>query len=466
MISYSIFIVDDEDSLRKVLINALKANYEVIGFSTACEALDAIKIKPPDLVLLDIGLPDMNGIDILKIIKKEFPEVLVIMITGTKEIESVVESMKCGASDYITKPFEITRLRYTIQKTLETIKLRKEILLLQEKYLKENVPFFIGQSEATQNVMEFIRSVAVSQDTPILIIGETGTGKELIASTIHYQSPNFNHPFIPVNCAAIPKELFESELFGYEKGAFSGAASTGKKGLIELAENGTLFLDEVGDLSLEAQSKLLRFLESGEFYRVGGIKKLTIKTRIISATNRNLEQMMHENLFRKDLYYRLSVIKVRIPSLNERREDIIPIAMHYLYVFGKKFHKKCIRISSEAEQVLKTHYYSGNVRELKNIMERAVLICKNEEISVQDLGLIPENQNPLAGLDIPYLPPLTETGINLTEILNTVERYYIKQALKIAQYNETKASKILHLNHFTFRYRRKKIGVELHEANP
>ena len=271
---------------------ALEIDYEVEAFSTAEAAIETLKKSPPDLVLLDIGLPGMDGVEALREIKRLYPDVLVIMITAYEDIKTVISAMKLGAYDYVVKPLHADDLDVTIRNALETIRLRKEVRILQEEYLKENLPCFIGESNAIQDVMEFIELVAKSPDTPILILGETGTGKELLASAIHYRSPNFKGPFMIVNCAAIPKELIESELFGYEKGAFSGARASGKKGLIEEAADGTLFLDEVGDLSLEAQAKLLRFLELGEFYRIGGTKKLHIETRVVSATIKDLDSMI------------------------------------------------------------------------------------------------------------------------------------------------------------------------------
>jgi len=301
--------------------------------------------------------------------------------------------------------------------------------------------------------------VAQSPDTPILISGETGTGKELIASAIHYRSPNFKGPLITVNCAAIPKDLVESEVFGYEKGAFSGASKSGKKGLIEAAENGTLFLDEVGDLSLEAQAKLLRFLEQGEFYRLGGTTKMQIRTRVVSATNKDLESMITEGLFRKDLYFRLGVIKIHIPSLNERKDDIIPIAKHFLHEFNVKFGKKITGILSDAEEALLAFNWTGNVRELKNRIERAILICNSSELTADDLGFqtLPVREVRAHTESEAAFLPLSETGIDLISIQESRERYYINEALRLADGNESQAAKLLNMNHHTFRYRRRKL---------
>ena len=462
MITYSIYIVDDEQTIREGIAMTLETEYQVKAFPTAETAIDVIKSYPPDLVLLDIGLPGMNGIEALRKIKSLYPNILVIMITAYEDIDTVISAMKLGAYDYVVKPIHMDGLEVTIRNALETISLRKEVQILQEKYLKENLPCFIAESNAIQDVMDFIGMVAKSPDTPILIFGETGTGKELIASAIHYRSPNFKNPLVTVNCASIPRDLVESELFGYEKGAFSGASPSGKKGLIEEAANGTLFLDEVGDLSLEAQAKLLRFLEDGEYYRVGGTKKLQINTRVVSATNKNLESMIEKDLFRKDLYFRLGVIKVQIPSLNERREDIIPLAKHFLYEFGKKFGKKFTRISARAESVLIEYQWTGNVRELKNLIERGALTGKGPELTIHDLGIavvhkdeIPEHIKSETGF-----PPIPPTGIDLSSTQESLEKHYIEEALKIAGGNESKAARLLNINHHTFRYRRKKFHIE------
>jgi len=462
MITYSIYIVDDEQTIREGVTLALEEDYRIKAFSDAESAIAEIEKHPPDLVLLDIGLPGINGIDALRQIKDQFPDILVIMITAYEDIDTVISAMKLGAYDYVVKPLYMDGLEVTIRNALDTIHLRKEVQALQEKHLKEHIPCFIGESNAIQDVMEFIKMVAKSPDTPILIMGETGTGKELIASAIHYNSPNFKAPFATVNCAAIPKDLIESELFGYEKGAFSGAGAAGKKGLIEESANGTLFLDEVGDLGLEAQAKLLRFLELGEFYRVGGTKKLHIQTRVISATNKNVDEMIQKGNFRKDLYFRLGVIKVQVPALNERPDDIVPLTKYFLQEFSQKFGKKFSRISPEAENALLTHNWIGHVRELKNLIERAVLIGKGPELTVKDLGLEPQKQADTLSLveTGSGFPALPLEGMDLSEQLQNFERHYIEEALKIAKGNESKAARLLKMNHHTFRYRRKKLQTK------
>jgi DNA-binding NtrC family response regulator len=458
-ISYTVYIVDDEKTIREGVTMALEDIYRIKSFANAESALTAMEKEPPDLVLLDVGLPGMDGIEALSRIKELQPDVVIIMITAYEDVGTVIAAMKSGAYDYVVKPIYMDGLEVTIRNAIDTIRLRKEVQALQEKHLKEHLPCFIGQSNAILDVMEFVKTVAQSPDTPIIIIGETGTGKELLASAIHYNSPNFKAPFATVNCAAIPRDLIESELFGYEKGAFSGADASGKKGLIEEAANGTLFLDEVGDLSLEAQAKLLRFLELGEYYRVGGTRKHHIKTRVISATNKDLDQMIADGQFRRDLYFRLGVIKVQAPSLNERPEDIIPLSKYYLQEFSLKFGKKFTGISSEAEAVLRTHNWTGHVRELKNLVERAVLIGKGPELLPGDLGIEPHtpDEHKVPAGDMAGFPPLPIEGFDLDGQLQLFEKHYIEAALKIAKGNESKAAQLLNINHHTFRYRKKKL---------
>jgi len=462
MVQFSLVVIDDEKTIRDGIEAALKSEYAVRSFAAAEEAIDEIKTSPPDLVLLDIGLPGMDGIEALTKIKELYPDVLVIMITAFEDAKTVISAMKLGAYDYVLKPIVMGGLRVTIKNALETIRLRKEVKVLQENYLKENIPFFIAQSNKIQEIMDFITKAAQSADAPILILGETGTGKELIARAIHCRSPNFKGPFLTLNCAAIPKDLIESELFGYEKGAFSGAEPSGKKGIIEAAADGTLFLDEVGDLSPQAQAKLLRFLENGEFYRVGSSQKRHIRTRIVSATNKDLSAMMDEGTFRHDLYFRLGVVTVHIPSLNERREDVIPLAQHFLVLYSAKYHKQFTSISREAVKALQEHHWVGNVRELRNIIERGVLIGRGPELKLEDMGMSMGGRTETGGRaageifpdEEPLIPP---EGFDLMKAIEEYERRYIKAALKYAEGNESRAARLLHMNHCTFRYQRKKI---------
>ncbi|HCY88480.1 MAG TPA: sigma-54-dependent Fis family transcriptional regulator [Desulfobacteraceae bacterium] len=459
MTEFVIYVVDDEPTIREGVSSELEDDYQVFSFETAEDALEAFPENPPDLILLDIELPGMNGTEALPKFRALKADVLVIMITAYEDIKLVISSMKQGARDYIVKPLHMEALEVAVANALETIRLRKEIAALQEKQIRENLPCFIGESEAIHDIMDYIGMVAKSPDTPILILGDTGTGKELIAATIHHKSPNFEGPLVTVNCAAIPKDLLESELFGYEKGAFSGASATGKRGLIEAAHNGTLFLDEVGDLNPEAQAKLLRFMESGEFYKVGSTVKQTVKARIVSATNRDLDEMITNNTFRKDLYFRLGVVKIQVPSLNERKEDTILLARYFLQVFNEKFGKALTGIDERAVELLKLYVWSGNVRELKNMMERAVLTARGTELTPEDLGLEKiDRGRVMEGIDDKRFPPLPPTGIDITEVRLSLDRFYFGKAMEMAKGNETRAAKLLNLKHHTFRYQLKKIS--------
>ena len=461
MIRYAISIVDDEETIRDGLELILQDTYTISSFADAESFLSDLDKQLPDLVLMDIGLPVMSGIEALNIVKKKFPTLPVIMITAFEDINMVIQSMKSGAFDFILKPMNPDILELTIQKAIASIALRKEVKILQEKYLKDNQPCFIGQSKHIQDVMDFINMVAKSPDTPIMIMGETGTGKELIAKAIHFRSPVFQGPFVAVNCSAFPDELIESELFGYEEGAFSGAKKQGKKGLIEEAKNGTLFLDEVADLSLAGQAKLLRFLENGEFYKVGGTKKYQVNARIVSATNKDLEELIAQELFRNDLYFRLCVIQPKIPSLNERRDDILPLAKYFLYEFNKKFKKNLKNISDDAQDILLAHTFTGNVRELKNILERAVLIAQNDVLNKEDLGLKPvffDVSLPApTGFDRQTID-IHGQGIHRGQFLEKIEEKYLEHALRLSNGNESKAARLLQMNHHTFRYKWKKFN--------
>ena len=461
MTPFSIFVVEDEESVRYGISLALEGKFRVRAFPDAESAITAVREGAPDLVLMDIGLPGMNGIDALKAMKEIRPDLVVLVITAYEDVPTVVSAMKAGAFDYVLKPLHAEMLEMHVVNALGTLRLKKEVRDLQERYLRDNVPLFIGRSQAVRDVMEFVEAVAKSPDTPVLIEGETGTGKELIAAAIHYRSPHFQGPLVSVNCAAIPRELIESELFGYEKGAFSGASPGGKKGLVEQAADGTLFLDEVGDLSPEAQAKFLRFLEDGEFFRVGGTRVLKVSARVVSATNKDLEGLIGQGRFREDLYYRLAVVKVGIPSLNERREDILPIANYYLVEFGRKFGKTVAGIARDAEEALTVHRWKGNVRELKNVIERAVLMGKGQVVTREDLGIAGDGTAEVTELSVPgYLsfPPVTLSGIDLDSLQDSFDRHYIHEALRLADGNESRAASLLNINHHTFRYRRRKLG--------
>jgi len=453
MISYKIFLVDDEESIRHGVSLGLKQLYKIKTFPDAESALRRLEIEKPDLVLLDIMLPGISGTHALQKAIYQNSEILVIMISAVEDISIVLDTMRNGAYDYIVKPIHMDSLRVAIKKALHTIKMRKEIQDLQSGYLKENLPFFIGKSNQIQDVMQTVDLVSKSPVTPVLILGESGTGKELIAKTIHFKSPNFAGELVTLNCAAIPENLLESELFGYESGAFSGSRKSGKKGLVETAEGGTLFLDEIGDLSLDAQAKLLRFLEAGEYYRVGSTKKRSVQTRIIAATNKNLLELIETKEFREDLYYRLAVITLMVPSLSKRQADILPIAKHFLMFFDKSYNKNHTGISKEAEAYLLNRNWKGNIRELKNLIEHGVLVGSGPELSINDISPNVKFNRKYQKNITKDFPELPDSGIDLLKL----EEHFISQALERTSGNEMQAAKLLNMTYYAFRYRKKKM---------
>jgi DNA-binding NtrC family response regulator len=452
--NYSLLIIDDEESIRDSLTMALGRHYTVNSCASGKEALEELPLLDPDLVLLDIGLPDISGLEVLDHIRRQSPHAAVIMITAFEDLDTVISAMKRGAFDYLLKPLRMDTLKLCLERAGSSIRLGKEIRLLQDKALREQIPFFIAESEALTDVVQTVAKVAVSPDTPVLVEGDTGTGKELIASAIHYRSPNFRGPLVTVNCAAIPAELIESELFGYAPGAFSGAGKKGKTGLVEEAAGGTLFLDEIGELPGSAQAKLLRFLQDGEFYALGSTAKRSVRTRVVAATNRDLEEMIRTGGFRQDLFYRLAVVRIRVPSLARRKEDILPLAQLFLHQYAEKFGKKFNDLTQTARAALLGHPWTGNVRELRNIMERATLMACGPDLDAGDLGLAAECT---PGAE--SRASLTPDGVNLPTLLQDFERAYYKQALALAEENESQAARLLGVSRDTFRYRRGKLDL-------
>ena len=417
MYRYKILIVDDDRLLQNSLNNILSENYDVVIAGSGETALQTLKKQEVDLILLDIRLPGIDGVETLRQIKGAEDNTGVIMMTAYEDIKTVITSMKIGASDYLVKPLDIEELEITIEKALENIRLKREVEELRKQYIQEfDIDNIIAESQGIRDALKLANTVAQSDDTTALIEGETGTGKEVIARTIHCRSSRFGKPFVCINCGAISKELIESELFGYEKGTFTGGLQEGKKGKIELAENGTLFLDEISELLPSSQVSLLRFLEEKEFYRVGGTAKKKVNVRIIAATNKSLEEAISKGTFRKDLYYRLNVAKIFLPPLRERQEDIIPLIMFFMTKFNEKFGKNFRSTSKEARAILLQYPWIGNVRELRNFVERVILVENDSEIQpehflflrhqignhflhVQEQGL----KLPPAGLDLDEL---------------------------------------------------------------
>ncbi|MGD9948774.1 MAG: sigma-54-dependent transcriptional regulator [Desulfobulbus sp.] len=452
---YTILIVDDDRLLQNALNNILGEQYHTLIAGSGEEALELLEHNPVDLLLLDIHLPGMDGMETLQAIKAREQGLLVIMMTAHEELQTVINSMRQGAYDYLVKPLEMEMLELVVAKALETVWLKKEVEKLRQGYLSQfHIEEVVTESEEIQAVFEFAAKVAKSDDTTVLIEGQSGVGKEVVARTIHHRSRRFDKPFIGINCGAINKELLESELFGYGKGAFTGGLPEGKQGKIELADGGTLLLDEIGELLPEAQVKLLRFLEEREFYPVGDSRKIKVDVRIIAATNKRLETLAQAGTFREDLYYRLNVAKVTVPPLVQRRADIIPLALVFMHKFNQKFGKNFRRIDLQARNMLVEHSWRGNIRELKNAVERVVLMEDGETILPEHLaflGVVLHAPLPSNTLHI-RIPP---EGIDLEKLTQDL----IVQALKLSGGNKSRAAKLLGISRPTLIYRIEKNGL-------
>ncbi len=454
---FKILVVDDEPILRESLEVALKTSgFDVLTARTGEEGLERFKNENPDLILLDQWLPGMNGDEVLRQVKEEAPDIPVIIMTAQGSIEMAVNSMKMGAFDFLIKPFELDQVEELIKKGLERIRLKKEVEWLRTQYQEKfRSGGIIGVSEKMKRILELAEKVAQGSETTVLIEGETGTGKELLAEYIHFLSPRSSFPFIPINCGAIPKDLFESELFGYEKGAFTGALEKGKIGKVEAAEKGTLFLDEVGELSSSAQVKVLRVLEEKEYFRVGGIEKRKADVRIIAATNKDLESEIKRGNFRDDLYFRLNVVKLTIPPLRERKEDILPLFKFFMDHFNKQFKKSFFHISPKAEEVILSYPWFGNIRELRNAVERIILLEKGDTILEKHLNFLLEKERQVEGEEKfkPFLPP---QGV----VWDEIEKQYILEALKMKKGNKLQAAKMLGISRSALLYRMAKYGLK------
>ncbi len=451
-----ILVVEDEDSQRKILTDFLKfKGFKVYGAESATKALNILEKDSIDLVLLDWKLPDEDGLSLLVKLKDKFPLTQVIMMTAFATVERAVEAMKRGAYHYLTKPLNLDELLLVIDRALRELRLQREIKRLKEKLDKISPPEvseIVAESPKMKEILVLAKKVAESEAT-VLILGESGTGKEVLGSLIHHLSARKEQPFLKLNCAAIPEGLLESELFGHERGAFTGA-DKGKLGLFEIAHQGTIFLDEIGDLSPPLQAKLLRVLQEGTFRRVGGVKEIKVDVRVIAATNRDLEQMVKEGSFREDLYWRLNVVTIKLPPLRERREDIIPLARFFLDKFNKKHGKRIKGFSKEALEALLSYHFPGNVRELENIVERAVILAEEEMIMREDLPPFFKGESVLGELSdlLGSLP--------LPEAVALLEKRRIKEAMQKAGGVKARAAELLGISERVLRYKLEKYGLD------
>ncbi len=450
-----ILISEDETRMREVMVMLLSdMDIQIYEAADGEEAVEIFDNETIHLVITDLKLPKKGGMEVLQHIKERNPEVPVIIITAFGSIDNAVEAIRLGAFDYVTKPFKEDRLRSCVKKALQISQLTYEVKYLRKEIEgKYNYNNIIGNSPEICQILKMTGEVS-NTDTTVLITGESGTGKELLSRATHINSPRSNGPFIPVNCAAIPSTLLEAELFGHERGAFTGAHQR-KKGKFELANGGTLFLDEIGDMERDVQAKFLRVLESHEFERLGGDRTIKADVRIIAATNKDLEKMVEEKLFREDLYYRVSVFPIRIPPLRERRDDIPLLSNYFLKELSKTFGRKAPALSDKVQEMLMNHPWKGNIRELRNVLERAMILSKGEHITRRHVILNETQGKPLGNLGIDQIVSLLvkEHRINLEELENKC----IQTAMDISKQNVSKASRLLGLSRATLRYRLEKL---------
>jgi two-component system nitrogen regulation response regulator NtrX len=434
MASETILLVDDEKSILKALKDILAdEGYQTVLAGSGEEALSVVKERPVDLVLLDIWLPGKDGVAVLREVKEVLPELPVIMMSGHATIETAVTSTKLGAYDFIEKPLSLEKTVLSVRHALDQQRLRRENVALRRKM--EGSVEILGKSPSIRALKQQIARAAPSQGR-VLITGENGTGKELIARNIHLLSPREGGPFVEVNCAAIPEELIESELFGHERGAFTGAVSR-RQGKFELADGGTIFLDEIGDMTLKTQAKVLRVLEGQPFTRIGGSQPISVNTRVIAATNKNLEERIAGGLFREDLFYRLNVIPFSVPPLREREEDIPLLSSHYLQLFTLQTGQKNKKLSPAALARLSGYHWPGNIRELKNQMERVVIMVPGDTVEADDI--------PLPGSAAPSRSAAREESLTFREARLEFERSFLTRALERNQWNVTRTARELQL---------------------
>jgi len=446
----NVLVIDDEKSMLEMMeIVLAKENCSIVTTPDPIKGLELVKTNDFDVIIQDLKMPKMGGLELLEKIKNLHPKTPVIIITAFSTWDNAVEAMRLGAFDYIKKPFDTDNIRAVVTRAAQ----QKRSIDESEELSLVDVKEIVGSSKPMQQVLSTVRRIAAT-DSTIVIMGESGTGKELIARALHYNSMRSKGSFIAINCGAITETLLESELFGHVRGAFTGAIAD-KKGLFEIADGGTLFLDEIGEMSSSTQVKLLRVLENREFIPVGGVKTKQVNIRLIVATNRQLEEEVASGRFREDLYYRLNVIPINIPSLRERKEDIPLLAGHFLAIYSEAMNKNVTTISDQAREDLVGHDWPGNVRELENVIQRAVVLCEGDTIKFFSLHAR-KWQPDMADEEI-LIP---ESGIDLDEKIANIERKYIKRALHMTQGHITLAADILGITFRSLRYKMKKLEIE------
>ena len=458
MSTEEILVVDDDETIRWALKEALKSwGFDPVEAPTVAEAIKLFNTTAPAAVLLDIDLPDGSGLDVLREIKRVHQDAIVIMITGNVQVDNTISALRGGAYDFIGKPINLEELHITIRNAIEARQLRREVQQVRKERAREfNFRQIVGESSAMKKMLGLAAKVAESEVSSVLLQGESGTGKDLVAKAIHYGSQRAERPFVAVNCAALPATLIESELFGYEKGAFTDA-NTRREGLFEQAEGGTLLLDEIGELELSLQAKLLRVLEEGAFRRVGGLKDIPLDVRVLAASNRDLKTESEAGRFRLDLYYRLSIIQIDIPPLRERGDDVLLLSQHYIDSIGARLKRsrKITRLSPEATEVFGKYNWPGNVRKLRNVIERALILEESDQITTEYLpgGLLAAPRLEHVNTDGPAPFVLPGEGMSLDE----AELSFVRQAIQRRGGNQTKAAELLGISRDQLRYRLKKL---------
>ncbi|MBN1827066.1 MAG: sigma-54-dependent Fis family transcriptional regulator [Candidatus Eisenbacteria bacterium] len=465
----SVLVVDDEAAIRLTFTRSLSsAGHRVYEAEDGAAAIRLFETKDPDLVLLDLKLPDCSGIELLDRFRSQRPDAMVVIVTSQTDVRYAVEAMRKGAFDYLAKPVNLEHLRILVDRVLSVQRTNSELdRFRRERAVELGEDFVLGEGSPMRSILETVRQVAESETTTVLIEGESGTGKELIAHRIHRLSSNAEGPFLDLNCASLPESLLESELFGHEKGAFTDAHAA-KKGLFELADGGTLFLDEVGEMSGTIQAKLLRALERMIFRRVGGVEDIRVGARIVSATNRDLAEEVRRGRFREDLYYRLKVIPLRLPPLRERPEDVPVLAAHFLRLYGGRFRRSIRGFTPDAMDALRAYAWPGNIREMRNLIERTVLLGHEEWIDREALGLPAHGMEGAGGTLLQKLERVLDgriphEGYPLETELEAIERRVILRAAEAAEWNQTKTSRLLHMNRDKLRYRMKQYDLRREE---
>ncbi|MDT3738151.1 MAG: sigma-54 dependent transcriptional regulator [Candidatus Kapabacteria bacterium] len=464
--NYTIVVIEDDPLVNSAIKGILFSKYtRVETFSDVNKVMEELHMIAPDLILLDIFLGDSNGLDILEQLRKQGYTMPVIIMTAFSDIKMAVRAMKLGAEDFIVKPLDLEQLEVSVDRSLKNFDLRRRVEILSEQIKKEQPSEILGSSQGMKDAMEMAKLISFAEDTTVLILGESGTGKELLSRFIHENSPRAKGPFVTINCGAIPRELAENELFGYERGAFTGATEKFRPGRFEQAQHGTILLDEIAELSLDLQVKLLRVLQERKFYRLGGVKEISVDVRVIASTNKDLESLVEQNKFREDLFYRLNVARMHLPPLRERGEDILKLATAFVQEFNKKFNKNVTGFTSEAADIINAYPWKGNVRELRNVIERIVLLEQGTILTKDSLGFLKSgtsihinpSKNDITLLDGQHYLKISKSGVLLENVMKDI----IEQTIQITNGNMIKAAKLLGISQAKLIYRIEQLGIDV-----